>query len=427
MEPSVDVLVAGAGLAGLLCARTLVDAGLQVAVVEASDGVGGRVRTDVVDGFRCDRGFQLLNPAYPAARRHLDLAALDLQVFGRGVEVRTASDVVTLADPVRHPGSLAATVRSGLLRPGELARLARWLAPALGPVPRFLDRPDAALGTSLDGAGVRGRVRREVLEAFLTGTLATDPALTSAAYVRLLLRSFVRATPAVPARGMVAMPEQLAVRLSGDAAPQLGVRLIAVRRGSGAVRATTSAGEVEASAVVVATDPVSAAGIASLPVPRMNGLRTWWFAAAAGSAPGSPFLRVDGRRAGPVVNAVEVTAAAPTYAPPGRHLVQASELLRGPADEPAVRRHLADLYPDLDVDGWQLVLRHDVPRALPDQPPPLRTRHDVDLGDGLFVAGDHRDTASIQGALVSGARTARAVLGHLGLPRRPAGAAGATG
>ena len=160
----------------------------------------------------------------------------------------------------------------------------------------------------------------------------------------------------------------------------------------------------------------------------MNGLRTWWFAAAAGSAPAPPFLRVDGRRGraggqrgGGDRRRAHLRAAGPA---PGRRPATCSAAA---ADEPAVRRHLADLYRICDVDGWQLVLRHDVPRALPDQPPPLRTRHDVDLGDGLFVAGDHRDTASIQGALVSGARTARAVLGHLGLPRRPAGAAGATG
>src|SRR3954466_1298194 len=78
MVEAGEVVVVGAGLAGLACARRLAASGVAVTVLEAADGVGGRVRTDVVDGFRCDRGFQLLNPAYPEARRVLDLPALRL-------------------------------------------------------------------------------------------------------------------------------------------------------------------------------------------------------------------------------------------------------------------------------------------------------------------------------------------------------------
>jgi hypothetical protein len=113
-----------------------------------------------------------------------------------------------------------------------------------------------------------------------------------------------------------------------------------------------------------------------------------------------------------VVNSVALSAVAPAYAPPGRHLVQATSLLPDAAAEPEVRRHLADLH-GIPTDGWSLVTRHDVPHALPAQPPPTDVRRPVDLGGGLFVAGDHRDTGSLQGALASGTRTARAVETHL--------------
>src|ERR687885_994286 len=83
VEPA-EVVVVGAGLAGLACARRLNGAGVAVTVLEAADRVGGRVRTDVVDGFRCDRGFQLLNPAYPEVRRVLDLRALRLRPLPAG-------------------------------------------------------------------------------------------------------------------------------------------------------------------------------------------------------------------------------------------------------------------------------------------------------------------------------------------------------
>ena len=121
-----DVLVVGAGLAGLRCAVALTELGREVVVLEASDVVGGRVRTDVVNGFQCDRGFQVLNPAYPAVCRWVDVDALALQSFGAGVMVRRDDGLRVLADPFREPRLLPQTLRSGYLRPGEVAALGRW-------------------------------------------------------------------------------------------------------------------------------------------------------------------------------------------------------------------------------------------------------------------------------------------------------------
>jgi phytoene dehydrogenase-like protein len=405
-----DVVVVGAGLAGLRCARLLRAAGRHVVVLEASDGPGGRVRTDLLDGYRCDRGFQLLNPAYPAVRRHVDVDGLDLRVFGRGVVVTRDGDTAVVADPLRHPTLLGRTLRSGYVRPGELARLAAWLVPALGPVPRLLAGPDATLAESLDAARVTGRLRREVLDPFLTGVLAERGGGSSTIFVRLLMRSFVRASPGVPARGMQALADQLAAGL--DVRLRTPVR--SLRRVGPGHEVGTDDGRLRARAVVVAVGAESVAGLTPLPTPASKGLRTWWFATDA--LPAHPtFLRVDGRgaAAGPVVNTVAMTAVAPDYAPPGRHLVQATSLLPDPATEADVRRHLADLH-RLPTGGWSLVTRHDIEHALPVQPPPTDVRRPVDLGGGLFVAGDHRDTGSLQGALASGARAARAVLASPG-------------
>src|SRR3954468_20453441 len=98
-----EVIVVGAGVAGLRCGAELEAAGVDVRVLERADAVGGRVRTDVVDGFRCDRGFQLLNPAYPAARRPLAVSALQLRQFGAGALVRRDRGLVVVADPRREP------------------------------------------------------------------------------------------------------------------------------------------------------------------------------------------------------------------------------------------------------------------------------------------------------------------------------------
>ena len=307
MADEVDVVVVGAGLAGLQCARSLRDRGLTTVVLEAGDRPGGRVRTDLVDGFRCDRGFQLLNPAYPAVGRHVDVAALDLRTFGRGVVVRQDGGHAVVADPLRHPRLLGASLRSGYVRPVELARLGAWLTPALRSVPRLLAGPDESRAASLDAAGATGRLRHEILDPFLSGVLAEDDGSTSATFVRLLLRSFVRATPGVPALGMQELPDQLAHGLD----IRLDTRATEIRDGV----VETEGGSFRSRAVVVATDPVTAGALTPLEAPLMKGLRTWWFAALdrrqsepsdvpAGrrtwtpGRPGGQHRRADGRRAG---------------------------------------------------------------------------------------------------------------------------------
>ena len=409
-DEQAEVVVVGAGLAGLLCAVTLEELGLSVQVLEASDAVGGRLRTDLIDGFRCDRGFQLLNPAYPAVRRYVDLAALELRSFAAGVAVAGDAGTRVVADPRRSPTLLGRTLTSGYLRPNELARLAAWAAPSLGPVPRLLDHADVPLGESLDQAGVTGRLRREIFDPFFAGVLAEDNGTTSANFARLLLRSFLLGTPAVPAAGMAALPEQLVRRLRTPVV--LNTQVTSVESGPVVV---TPAGRWTARAVVVATDPEAAAALVPVDAPRMKGLSTYWFATT--EAPRSDrLLVVDGRRTGPVVNSAVMSNVAPSYAPTGRQLVQATTLWPTPAVEAEVRIQLTRLY-GRSAGPWELLVRHAIPKALPEQLPPLRTRQPVDLGDGLFVAGDHRDTASIQGALVSGRRAANAVAAHLGVRR----------
>jgi len=155
----------------------------------------------------------------------------------------------------------------------------------------------------------------------------------------------------------------------------------------------------------------------------MNGVTTWYHSTDdLGIAKGRPVLHLDGDgdgdRGGPIVNSVVMSHAAPAYAPSGRALIASSVLgTEGRAnDEAAVLAHAADLY-DTSTSGWETVAVYRIPDALPAMPPPHDFRQPVSLGEGLFVAGDHRDSASIQGAMVSGRRTAHAVLSHLGAPR----------
>ena len=409
MAQACDVAIVGAGLAGLAAARELSIHGLDVTIVEASDAVGGRVRTDVVDGVRMDHGFQLFNPAYPEAARVLDLAALDLRPFAPGLISMTDSGPARLGDPRRLP-AWSADALSG--RSGSLAsklRFARYASStSRARVGALLDRPDMPSEVALRGTGIDDRLLEGVLRPFLAGVFLEDQLATSRHFLDLVLRSFVRGTPSLPAQGMQRIPEQLASSLPAGTI-QLGTSAQAVTPTS----VVTDAGRIDASAVIVAADPRTAASLVpGLDIPRGNSCTTWYFLAEIDPASltgGTPVLVVDGQRRGPVLSTVVLTHAAPEYASGGRVLISATALGDCGATHDQVRLHLSTLYA-ASAAGWQCVGEYRIPYALPAALPPFAATKPVELAHGLFIAGDHRDTPSIQGAMVSGRRTASAVL-----------------
>lgn len=417
MAETVDVVVVGAGLAGLCAALHLQSGGVQVRVLEAADEVGGRVRTDRVDGFLLDRGFQLHNPAYPEAARVLDQEALDLQPYLAGVVVAYAGRRHRVGDPRRVPRWAVSSALAPVGSPVAKARLAAYaLRVGYGRGEGLVDGPDVSSGLALSRLGLRGPLLDRVLRTFLAGVFADAELATSRRFLDLVVRSFVRGTPSVPATGMSAIPQQLAGRLAeGTVVTGQAVRSVT----SG--RVSTDAGEIRARAVVVAADPLTAAKLLpSVPPPVMHGLTTVYHALDTGTAERTgleavPALHVDGQHRGPVVNTSVISAVAPGYAPSDRLLVSSTVLGadHGRDLEQQVRAHCALIY-GCDTRRWEHLRSYAIPQALPAMPPPLHLQRPVALGDGVYVAGDHRDTSSIQGATVSGRRAATAVLQDLG-------------
>ncbi len=411
-----DVVVVGAGMAGLATAVHLRTAGSEVVVLERAEAAGGRVRTDLVDGLRLDRGFQLINPAYPEARRVLDLDALDLMPFEAGVAVATGDRRQVLGDPLRLPSSVLADLTSPIASLGQKLRLLAWAAPVgYGPGRWVRHRHachDMSLGEALRHRGLDGPLTERVLRPFLAGVLADEDLASSSRLGEMLVRSFLRGTPAVPALGMQAIPDQLESRLPAGSV-RFGVTARRVESTTAGLQVLTDDGAVASRAVVVATEPPAAAALIGRPargLPRMNSLTTYWF-----HTPEPPstraLLHVDGEGRGPLANTAVVTNAAPGYARDGA-LVGATVVGARGDLESQVRRQAGLVY-GVDATGWTLARTDVIRDALPVFAPGTPMRRRVDLGGGLFVAGDHRDTPSLQGALVSGRRAAEAVLASL--------------
>ena len=421
-----DVVIVGAGLAGLAAARELSIHGVDVCVLEAADAVGGRVRSDYVDGFTLDRGFQLYNPAYPEAARVLDHEALDLHGLVRGMDIVHLGDrgrrVLHVGDPRSlgnwHPSALSGKAGS-LLAKARFAAYARSASRLKGR--SFDQRPDEPAQVALARAGIDATMIDHVIKPFLTGVFLEPHLMTSRRFMDAVLASFVKGTPSLPARGMQAIPEQL-----HDALPPGTVRLGTRVASVGADRVRTEAGTIEASVVIVATEApqaaalLDAAGISENIRLESNSVTTWYHAVPASSLPeplaqGRSVLTVPADKSGPVINTVPLTYAVPSYSPSGSVLVSSSTLGidDSTAAEQAVRTQLSELY-GTSTSTWDVIGTYAIEYALPSMRGPLSVSA-VPAQGSVVLAGDHWATASIQGAMVSGRRAADEAFRRLGV------------
>lgn len=419
--PSHDVLIVGAGLAGLSCARELARHGVSCKVVEASDEVGGRVRTDRVEGFTLDRGFQVLLTAYPEAQRVLDYDALALRSFVPGALIRLDGRFERVIDPLRQPLDAVATLLASVGSLGDKLRVLKLRQAVTGPpLEELWRRPEVTTREALtERYGFSEEMVRRFFEPFFGGILLDRSLAPSSRAFEFYFRMFALGATAVPAQGMQAIPEQLAAALP-EQTIQLNTRVAAAAAG----QITLETGRVVPTrAVVIAVDgPEMAYLVPGLDPPSSKSVLTLYYAADAPPVD-APLLVLDGDGGGPVNHLAVMTNVAPEYAPAGQALVSVSVLGNPPqADtevEQRVRAHLRQWFGET-VDDWRHLKTYRILHAQPGQEPPALTppAQSVRLGEGLYVCGDHRTNASIDGALASGRLAAEAVLRELGVPSR---------
>ncbi|MFF9121909.1 NAD(P)/FAD-dependent oxidoreductase [Streptomyces sp. NPDC014889] len=451
LEPAyqADVVVVGAGVAGLAAAHRLTSAGVTTAVLEAAPYVGGRMSTEKVDGFRLDRIGQLLNTSYPQLALSPGLDALVLRPFAAGVllhndgrhfragapahggSARSALHVVrALASaprpPVPRPSAPGSSVPRSSAAPffdgvpagrrgiGAPLRLRSALGRiAATPVERLLSRPELTAREALAARGLPARTVDGFLRPLLAALLCDPELTTSSRCADLALHSFASGRLCLPEGGAEVLPEILA-RTLPPGTVHTGVRVTSV---STTAVTTAEHGEIRCRAVLVATDARAAAELLpGLRVPDFHPVTVVHHTTDEPPETGG-YLLLDADRGGPVAHTAVVSRVDPARAPAGRALVSSTVLGVPPADtDTAVRRHLSRLY-GTSTARWETLAVHHTAEAVPAMRPPHDMRRPVRLLAGLYVCGDHRDTSTVQGALHSAHRAAAAILGDLGAGR----------
>ena len=384
------VVVIGAGLAGMNAAIELQKAGHEVVVLDAADRAGGRVQSDLIDGFTCDRGFQLINARYPELVALNILPEIDFRFADRAINVSVADQLHRLGDPRKYPVSVFDSNTGSLL---EKAALLRALT--------IKPKPDLSIAEHLIAARL-GKTYERVLRPFLRGVYLTELTNISAPAGLEIIRTFITGKPGLPSRGAGALSEAMAKRVHDL---RLGTTVNSVKAGI----VTTSSGEIQASQIIVATDSTTAAQLLDLgSVPKMAGCTTWYHSATSAPVAHGQLI-VDGQNRGAVINTLVISKFIPEYAPTGKNLISATTDLG--VTESEVRRHLATIY-NCDNRDWELIAKYEIPAALSIGANGITQPIQSFVREGIYLAGDGQVSPSQNGALKSGRLAALAVLAN---------------
>ena len=454
-----SVVVVGAGVAGLRAARVAADGGAAVRVLEASDGVGGRVRTDRLDGFTLDRGFQVFIEDYPVARRVLDYDALRLHRFWPGALVLDGAERAAVSDPLRRPQDTLKALLSPVGTPLDKLLLGLLI------LRLRIQPPERALAEPQDGAeeepSTEAYLQRLGLSAplidgffrpFLQGVFLSPLSEQSSRLFEFVFSVFSSGAACLPADGMGAVAEQMASRLP-EGCVSLHTRVTALEAGPALL--LDDGTRLECDAVVIAVDAPAAeallgtggsggggsdggdrgsgdgggdrgSGDGGGGDARGRSSCCLYFGFEGAPPVADPLLLLNSRAGGAsfpsavVNNLCFPSAVCPSYAPPGASLasvnVVGSPELDDAALEAAVREQLSGWFGDDAVRRWRFLRRYDVVYAQPAQWPPQLQGFERPKrrGGGVYVCGDHTSTPTLNGAIESGEMAVAEMMADLG-------------
>jgi phytoene dehydrogenase-like protein len=419
-QKNKEVIIVGAGLAGLSCARRLMVDGIPFTILEAGRRIGGRIKTDRVDGFLLDHGFQVLQTAYPEARRYLDYSRLDLKPFAPGAIIHTQDRFHIIADPRRRPRNLWSTATAPIGTIGDRLRMIRLASKVRRTKSSVLfQSPDMMTLDFLRAEGFSEKIIQTFFKPFFSG-ISLDPEIeVSSRVFKYIFRIFAEGDVALPAQGMKAIPDQLAENLP-DGSIRTDVSVRSVQKG----QVELNSGEIiKGRAVILATEgPETERLLGSRQTTNSRGELCLYFAAEVPPIE-QPYLLLNGDKSGWINSLTVPSQVSASYAPPGQALISVVVVGHLSSDdntvETAVRGQLTAWF-GAGVSNWRHLKTFRIAHALPAQSPPMPdpTASQPQVQPGIFVCGEYSSVPGIQWAMLSGRLAAEAVIRHLGNDRK---------
>jgi len=413
MQSKPSVVIVGAGMAGLTCAVYLKQAGIEATLLEASDGVGGRVRTDQVDGFLLDRGFQILLTAYPETRRLLDYSALNLQAFRSGALIHGDQNQpwMPFINPLREPTGIFQTLTSPAGSFSDKLRVVELIRQVSGLSTHELFRQKPSdTQTFLEDFGYSEAMINRFFRPFFGGVFLEDALTTSSNFFEFCFKNFYSGDAVVPVAGMGAIPQQLARRLAPEQI-RLNTR---VRQITDNAVVLENGESVPADKVILAVDAAAADRLLNQAVGErtFNKTTTTYFVAERSPKP-DKLLMLNPNRQSAVHNLCVISDVAPTYAPAGQSLISVSTQGLEIVDELAlaerIQKELTGWFGE-DVKTWRWLRTYHLPQALPaynaDATGGPAEHGALKLAERLYQCGDQTAYPSLNAAMQTGRQVA---------------------
>ncbi len=411
-----DVVIVGAGIAGLSCALTLQKKNLTFVIVESGDTPGGRIQTDVIDGFRLDHGFQVLQTGYPEAQKMLDFKDLKLQKFPAGVAVRFNGKFHIIADPRHHPRYILSTLASpiGTLKDRIcMLRLARSVGQ--GSFAQIFSQPEEKTIDFLHNQGFSEGFIKRFFVPFFAGACLDPDIQASSRVLQYIFRLFAEGDAALPTHGMGDIPRQLASKI-----PQAAIRMNSkVASIDGTIVSLADGSEIIGRKVVIATSQPAFEQLQGLASSQVSiGESCLYFAGDWQPPFRDPFLVLNGDGKGPINNIAFPSLVAPSYSESGKTLIAVVVLgpkYLGKDDlENQVRSQCHEWFGNA-VKEWDHLHTYHIEHALSNQEPPTPDPYvlPAPIRENVRACGEHQSLPGIQWALLSGRKTAEIIVNEL--------------
>lgn len=401
---SEEVIIVGAGLAGLSCAVALQQAGVKYHIIESNDTPGGRVATEDYLGFKLDHGFQVLHTAFPEAKLQLDYPALELGRFYPGALMRLGGKFHKVTDPGKKPLTALRGVFSpvGGFRDKFLARKLHKQMASMDAA-EVATLPEQTTLGRLEQYGFSKGMISQFFKPLFSGVFLEDELRTSSKAFDFMFRMMALGDVALPKNGMQEIPRQLASRIPPS-------RIIYSTRAT-SVQANSiqlSTGQVlSANYLVLATDKRSAYRMLGKELPQPPKKVTTLYFASQTCPLEEPIVCLNAEGRGPVIHMCVPSMIASGYAPEGLNLISCSVLGEPPFSESflmeTVKLQMREWF-GRQVDDWIYLKSFRVGNALPEQPPPLLSPPEgfLKIASGIYLCGDYNGVASMHTGMKSG-------------------------